>query len=467
VAEPLELHDIQGNILNGYAFDHALYLFLGAASTVAARRCLRSVVHRVTTAERWPSGVRPRTTLNVAITFTGFTRLGLPRTLLGRFPAAFAQPTRERAKLLGDVGCSDPALWEDELGTGTAHLLLMVSAQTEEELGEAREGLGRLVAEADGELTVVHEQPAHAIPRMREHFGYADGLSQPDIEGVPRSTRRRGASTRGDGVPLKNLRWRPLKAGEFVLGYPDEDGQVATEPDPGLVRNGSYMVYRKLYQDVARFRRGLQEAAEQSNLSEELIAAKVVGRWRDGVALELDPDRDPGDLTQVEAETVSNDFRYLPHDRRGYACPAGAHIRRTNPRDALGFDGLLTARHRIVRRGLPYGPPLAPGTTTDDGVDRGLVFVCFNADIERQFEIVQGQWCNDGNAFGLGDDRDYLLANGGGTGKMTIPVRGSWPRFVDTQPDIVVTRGAEYLFAPGIRALHRLASGAPEGPAQA
>jgi len=171
----------------------------------------------------------------------------------------------------------------------------------------------------------------------------------------------------------------------------------------------------------------------------------------------LSPDRHPGDLTHVAAYEFSNDFRYLPDDSDGYVCPAGAHIRRANPRDALGHGGALTRRHRIIRRGLPYGTPLAPGTEDDE--DRGLVFVCHNADIERQFETVQAQWCNDGDAFGLGDDRDYLLGDTGGTGKMTIPVRGSSPRFIAAQPDIVLTRGSEYLFTPGIRALRLLASG--------
>ena len=457
MAAQVEFHDVQGNILNGYRFEHAAYLFLHAASAEAARACLRELAGRVTTAVPWP-GEPPQTTLNVAVTFSGFERLGLPAALLDRFPEAFGANVAERsADLLGDTGRSDPAEWADGLGTGEAHLLLTVHARTETDLAEACAEQRRRVEASGGELSIVHERLAHALEGKREHFGYADGFAQPHIEGVPRLTGHRTATTRGQGVPVDGSGWRPLKVGEFLLGYPDEDGQVDTEPDPGLSRNGTYVVYRELRQDVAGFRKGLEEAAAASGLSKELVAAKVVGRWRDGTPLALSPDYDPpDDLADRADRDPPNDFRYLPHDREGYRCPVGAHIRRTNPRDAFGSVGELSARHRIIRRGMPYGDPLPPGT--EDDADRGLVFVCFNADIQRQFETVQAAWCNDGDAFGLGEDRDYLLGDTGGSGKMTIPVSGSYPRFVDAQPEIVLTRGAEYLFAPGIAALHRLAA---------
>ena len=121
----------------------------------------------------------------------------------------------------------------------------------------------------------------------------------------------------------------------------------------------------------------------------------------------------------------SNNFRYLDVDADGRRCPFGAHIRRSNPRDALGWPGLndaglLSFRHRVIRRGMPYGPPLPADVLEDDGIDRGLVFVCFNASISRQFESVQLQWLNDGNGFHLGHDSDFLLGSPLGTGKMTI-----------------------------------------------
>ena len=138
-------------------------------------------------------------------------------------------------------------------------------------------------------------------------------------------------------------------------------------------------------------------------------------------------------------------------------CPVGAHIRRSNPRDALGFEGHLSFRHRMIRRGMPYGEPLPEGAVTDDGADRGLVFVSFQASISRQFEGVQVQWLNAGNIFGLGHDKDFILGDPAGTGKMTI--QGRPPFFLTPQEVFVRTRGGEYLFVPGMTGLAALADG--------
>jgi len=271
------------------------------------------------------------------------------------------------------------------------------------------------------------------------------------------------AKVRGGGLPMPDGRWRPLRLGEFVLGYPDEDNQVDLCPTAELVRNASYLVFRKLRQDVRAFQDRLQTAAEESGMSVEMVAAKVLGRWRDGVPIELAPNRSPAeDLRHRRGSSFSNDFRYLPHDKDGSVCPRGAHIRRVNPRDAVDFAGTirdpgrLTSRHRIIRRGMPYGPAYED----DPDSERGLLFQCFQADIARQFETIQATWCLDGDAFGLGDQQDFLLGNEHSAGTMQIPRRDSGPLFVTTQPDLVVTRGSEYFLVPGVKALHRLAEGA-------
>ncbi|MGR6967772.1 Dyp-type peroxidase [Geodermatophilus sp. URMC 61] len=459
----LDLADVQGNILNGYGshFGHAVHLLLHADTAEAARQCLQQVQGRVTTAARWSRGHRPRTTLNVGVTYSGFQRLELRPSLLDRFPEAFREGPSKRAADLGDTGLSSPDEWEEPLGAGHVHLLLTICAQTPDDLSRAWERLRDELGSITG-LAVVAEQETHALPRRREHFGFADGFSQPEIEGVDRPSSHRPTWDSGIGVPLPGGRWRPIKAGEFLLGRPDEDGQIETEPDPELVRNGTYVVYRKLRQDVQRFEESLTEAARRTGLPRELVAAKIMGRWRDGISLATESHRgDPGDLTEVANDQPANDFRYLPDDREGHTCPLGAHIRRANPRDALDFggtltdSGVLTARHRIIRRGMPYEETSGSGSD-----DRGLLFVCYQADIARQYETVQKDWCNDGDTFGLGDDPDYLFGRAGSSGKMAIPMPDGRPRFVDVPPDLVVTRGTEYLFAPGIGALRKLAEGA-------
>ncbi len=461
----LALDDVQGNILNGYGFGHAVHLLLHADTAEAARQCLRQVEGRVTTAVRWPADDRPCTTLNVAVTHSGFARLGLPPALLARFPEAFRERPRDRAAELGDVGRSDPGGWDEHLGTGHVHLALTVCARERDDLSAEWRRLREEVEAIPG-LTVAVEQETHDLAHRREHFGYADGFSQPDIEGVERPSHHRAPWDSGVGVPLPDGGWEPVKLGEFLLGLPDEDGQVDTEPDPDLVRNGTYVVYRKLEQDVPGFQAFLAEAARRTGLAPELLAAKIMGRWRDGTPLATHPYRTPpGDLTDVATDQPANDFRYLPDDRDGHRCPLGAHVRRVNPRDALDFGGALrdsgrlTARHRIIRRGMPYGDPYDPEHDGAAG-PRGLLFICFNADIARQFETVQAHWCNDGDTFGLGDDRDWFIGGAGGSQKMTIPMPEGRPRFVEVRPDLVITRGCEYLFAPGIGALRKLAEGA-------
>src|SRR5262249_33925694 len=156
--------------------------------------------------------------------------------------------------------------------------------------------------------------------------------------------------------------------------------------------------------------------------------------WRDGTPLALSPDAPDPALADDPARI--NDFSFAGDDD-GVRCPLGAHIRRANPRDAKGFfEGRLSNRHRIIRRGRSYGPPLPADATADDGQERGLVFVCFNTSIERQFETIQALWVDDGDPFGLGPDKDPLIGcPADGEGKITI--QGRPPFFLRPQPRFV------------------------------
>jgi Dyp-type peroxidase family len=312
------------------------------------------------------------------------------------------------------------------------------------------ERLAREVEGLHGEVesfgAVVNEQHSAYLPSGRNHFGYVEGAGAVAVLGSGLTPQR------GEGTPEPWRAWRALKPGEFILGYEDEDAELPDAPVDPFGRNGTYMVYRKYFMDVPLFIRFLREHAAAAGGDEELLAAKIMGRWRDGTPLVLSPHRPDPELAADPARV--DNFRY-GDDLSGQRCPLGAHIRRSNPRDALGWGGSLSLRHRMIRRGVSYGP-VAEDPATDDGVDRGLVFTCFVASLERQFETVQTAWLNDGNVFKLGDDKDFLLAPADPNGKMTI--QGDPPAFITPQPAFVRLRGGEYLFQPGIAALRAIAT---------
>ena len=139
-------------------------------------------------------------------------------------------------------------------------------------------------------------------------------------------------------------------------------------------------------------------------------------------------------------------------------------MRRANPRSSLPFDGQLVNRHRLIRRGITYGDPLPPGAA-DDGADRGVIFMCLQASIARQFEFVQSQWLNAGNAFAIGDDQDVLSGAQDGTPPNKMTVQGAPPFFHGPLSRVVTTKGGEYFFVPGINGLHFLAAAAGGGVA--
>ena len=461
----LERDDIQGNVLRGYGFPFARYLFarVGESDDAAraARRWLAAQADPVTSDAEW--GDRPRLAGNLALSFAGLRALRLPGWLLSSFPADFRDGMAARAGRIGDTGDAAPERWEAGLRAGDIHVLVTLSGRDERAVGSAA---ARVRADmARNGFAPGLEQPAALLGSEREHFGFTDGFGQPAIAGVARHDvagqgvpvrRRPWHRFRRDVVPSaadRRLAWRALRPGEFVLGYEDEDRGKPPAPAPPLHRNGTFMVWRKLRQDVAGFRTWVTEAAGATGLAPDLVAAKVLGRWPDGSPLVLRPDAGDADLGADRARV--NDFGYA-RDPDGFACPRGAHVRRANPRDALrAGGGRLTARHRILRRGMPYGAPLDPDAP-DDGADRGLVFVALQASIERQFEIVQARWLNDGDAFGLGRTPDPVA------GTVTCPARQAFgdrpPRYATALRSFVTPRGGEYLFVPGIAGLRALAT---------
>ena len=436
----VDQRDLQGNILCGYGNDFAwgTHLFFEIGDAEATRHWLIGLCDEVTDAVPWPGGWKPLTTLNVALTAAGLHALGLPDQVLLQFPEVFREGMFERADEIGDRDASEPTNWEE--GLQKPQLLVIVMAQEkaarERRVEELRRSGPKFAYRQDSDLITDKDHPSGYA---REHFGFADGFSQPAIRGNAGPSTRRGM-----GTPLRHGRWRELAPGEFVLGYEGEDRLVPAAPPAPLGQSGSFMVWRKLKQDVDGFQQYLRKAAAGPlGLSEQALAAKMVGRWQDGRSLVVS-DQPPGpDVPAPDADTI-NDFLY--GTGAAGACPMGAHVRRANPRDALGYEGRLVKRHRIIRRGMPY---------TDAEDERGLVFVCYQADIMRQFELIQSSWLLDGDPFWLGPEPDPLTM-GGKQGRMTI--QGQPPHYLPSLASFVTTRGGGYFFVPGLAALRALAS---------
>jgi Dyp-type peroxidase family len=432
----LELDDIQSGVLRPRPSPYAAaYILLRIDDRRAGRELMRRLAEVVASAAHGASPAGD-TWVSASLTYHGLAALGVPRASLESFAWEFRQGMSARAEALGDVGESSPACWERPLGTPEVHVVLTGVSPDTQRLESALARARRAFDELRG-VVPIWRQDCHALCTGKEPFGYRDGISHPAVE--------------GSGIPGTNNDEAPLKAGEFVLGYPDETGSAPPMPAPEVLgRNGTYAVFRKLHQRVAAFRRYLAERARDAG-EEELLAAKVMGRWRSGAPLALCPAHDDAALGADAGR--NNDFVY-GDDPTGYKTPPGAHVRRANPRDA-SVAGVVRL-HRMIRRGTAYGPELPPGVMDDDGADRGLMFAFVGAHLGRQFEFVQSEWINGSSFLGLGDLKDPVAGANDGAGALSIPRRPIAKR-LQGLPRFVVTRGGEYTFMPGLRALRWLA----------
>lgn len=446
----VDINDIQAIVLTGYAhLNEAVYIFLHIRNGERARQWLRGLLPDIASAAAWPLDangrpIKPRTRINIAFTHAGLRALGLNAAMLASFPTEFREGPANpaRAQLMGDTGPSAPPHWE--LGgptTEAVHAVVMLFAATPELVEEMK---ARYLAELHAMdcVRILQEQPTSRLADSKEHFGFRDGISQPGLAGTT-------APVAGQEM---------IQPGEFVMGYENEYGLITPMPTPQqLGRNGTYLVYRKLEQDVAAFEATLEAQSGGVARQKEYLAAKLVGRWRSGAPLTLSPDEDDPALGQDARR--NNDFQYAAIDRAGTRTPLGSHVRRTNPRDALEKDPRLATiasrRHRILRRGRPYGPPYSPQTASSP---RGILFVAINTDIRRQFEFVQQVWMNDPKFAGLRTDKDPFATNHEGDNTLTIqrhPVR----QVLRGLPRFVTVRAAGYFFVPGVAALQFIADG--------
>ncbi|OBI84824.1 peroxidase [Mycobacterium sp. E740] len=435
----LELDDIQHILLTRTPAITGRYEFLTFDTPAGGRTWLTALLDKVESAASVPVTMETtRRWVTLAFTWTGLRALGVPEQSLLTFPDAFREGMASRADILGDSGENHPDNWVGGLASDELHAIAILFARDDEQCRISLAQHDNLLTQTDGVRSLSHLD-LNATPPFNyahDHFGFRDRLSQPVMKGSGEEP------TPGSGAPLE--------PGEFILGYPDEEGPVTNLPQPeALSRNGSYLAYRRLQEHVGMFRDYLRANSKNAE-DEELLAAKFMGRWRSGAPLVLAPDQDDPELGADPMR--NNDFNYQEMDPFGYACPLGSHARRLNPRDTAHFMN----RRRMIRRGATYGPALPDGAP-DDGVDRGIAAFIICADLVRQFEFAQNVWINDKTFHELGNEHDPICGTQDGTLDFTVPKRPI-RKVHKGIPAFTTLRGGAYFFLPGIGGLRYLAT---------
>jgi Dyp-type peroxidase family len=500
----VDFSDVQGMVRFGFAqMTEAVYLLLTIRDADAA--CAWLAQAPITTAEeRSPV---PTTALQVAFSRQGLESLGVPAQVMAGFSAEFnsgmaGEPNRSRR--LGDTGANDPAAWTWGGPNRVPDLVVMLFAEPGQLDGWRQTVTGALLQSGFNELTCLGTSDL----RGREHFGFIDGISQPLVDW----NRERTVTANESQLAYSNISC----LGEFLLGYPNEYNRYTDRPlldsrdraaedlpsaedQPGkkdLGRNGTYVVFRQLKQDVHAFWKYVEEATRSAHETGYNIAETLVGRrLEDGAPLAplnaapIAGVGTAGNDAKRKQDAERNQFDYTA-DQDGMHCPLGAHIRRGNPRTPdlpgnptgilselvhlLGFgetsvheDLAAAVRfHRVLRRGREYGPGLSPAEAMEPAPsgdpERGLHFLALNANIERQFEFVQNAWMARTKFDGVTEESDPLLGNREPvegcpfTNSFSIPQEGTVRKRLMDMPQFVTVRGGAYFFLPGIRALRYL-----------
>jgi deferrochelatase/peroxidase EfeB len=474
----LDLSDIQGFILRGYRMPIVRHFLLSVGVPGEARKVLGRLVSgdesdapQITTAEDWQVGFepgpgddpdaaprcKPDYCLNLGITWPGMIALEIK----DRVPAisfksfgAFTAGAAERANLVGDTGASAPQNWVGDFGKGSDHVLVTLHTINPDAMTTYSARLSALLAEGgayrelwrqDG-MALMEMKDGQLVPTFKVHFGYTDGISMTTIRGGP------------EKYPPDHQ--RPCEPWLFVLRDDAENYFVPEPRELGL--NGSFAVFKMIMTDVVGFENFLQ--SNKDKIDPELLAAKICGRWRNGVPLMLSPETDspPAGIPLDQL----NKYEYVnadgSGDPKGLRCPVGAHMRRINPRGqpvtGQNQPGGSNNTHRIIRRGMPYGPTYDP-TKPHDGIERGLLGYFINASIENQYEFVLGHWVNDSEfagavrlppkskdpMIGTQDPRESIF--------MIPQANGAPPIKVTGFSTFVTTKAAAYCFLPSITAV--------------
>ena len=479
----LDLADIQGFILRGYRMPMVRHFLLAVGEPSAARKQLGRLVSgdesdspQITTAQDWHVGFvpgpgdnaaeaprrKPDYCLNVGITWSGMVALEVkdrvPSLSFKSF-GAFTEGAAARSKRVGDTGTSAPENWVGGFGKGSDHLLVTLHALSPDAMTSYTDWLTALFAEGDA-FREIWRTDGMALMEMvdgkltftsKVPFGYTDGISMTTIRGGP------------EHYPPDHQ--QPCDSWLFVL-QDDAENYIVPQPrELGL--NGSFAVFKMIETDVVGFENFLQSKKDQ--IDPELLAAKICGRWRNGVPLMLSPDTDspPGGIPLDQL----NNYEYVnadgSGDPKGLRCPVGAHMRRINPRGqpvaGQGHPGGSNNTHRLIRRGLPYGPAY-DHTQPYDGIGRGLLGYFINSSIENQYEFVLSEWVNDAAFAGSvrlnPKAKDPMIgAQNPEDSIFVIPqANGAPPIKITGLSTFVTTKAAAYCFLPSITAMRFIAN---------
>lgn len=393
--------------------------------------------------------------VNIAFSHSGLRKLGLVTAAdEGQLDPSFVAGQMARAHDLGD----DLSDWLPEYKEGRIDVVLLIAIWGTDIDGTAK----LLVEQADAFEKALHRSTrpvARAIGRIRsgeqnglnqkghEHFGFADGVSQPGVKGLTKPNNPKNA---GQGLPGQDL----VEPGEFVFGH-GYSSETSEHTDPPLewMQNGSYLVFRRLRQDVPGFRQYVAATWTGRSSTPEQFATRMVGRWADGSALALSPDV-PGDTSAA----ANNDFEFGPgidpgNDPAQKTCPFSAHIRRMYPREDEADK--RSEKRRILRAGIAFG--------RDDDADKGLLFVCYQASITGKFEAIQMLASTPSFAPDNPDKGGMTVSSDPGVDQVLASIdsprtshwdSGDLPR----SPAFVTSTGGEYFFSPSMSALRSLSA---------
>lgn len=459
----LDLEDIQGMVTRGYgSLYETAYLHLTVKDAAKTKSWLSEILPLISSADHTNKSNK---TLHIAFAKNGLKEIGLFEENLLNFPIPFREglSTENRNRILGDYGENAPKNWN--WGTQNDEQILLIFHATDiTSMDDFLASEKERIAKNEG-LAIVREMRGNLGKDNKEPFGFHDGISQPIIKGS------------GKSGPEMDI----VETGEFILGYKNERDEYPFSPfiskeqgDLSLLttqykgvkdlgHNGTFMVFRQMQQHVDEFWQAMENHTKNADgsVNEEAkikLAAKCVGRWPSGASLVNFPDKDPG------GSYDNDDFGYADKDPHGERCPLGSHLRRNNPRDSFRFYDKkqsikISKRHRIIRRGRKYHLPSKDASSEEIG----LHFICFNADIELQFEFIQHVWANNNQLDKLSNDIDVIIGvpdeenPDNDRGQFTVqkePVNEfyeGWKRFV-------TIRGGAYYFFPSISAIRYLST---------